>query len=273
MIFAPLCFPFEMVPAQASNPNSCLHGSCVSRRIQLGVLSPASIFSQSAYPLSDTAVRTANSDHLHQTGVSTAGLEPASPRFDSRALSLRSLPRVGIFPMVSATYGTSNLKYVDITLYPSFQGPTSVLCFVDEVLPLNGSHREPRKTRGSNPQPFYRRPISNRLANHSPIFLAEKAPGWRFPSQLETGVRPILRWVYTNARGLRVWTPEHAPQHPLCPSSGIRTRDLNPAIGKRSTTELYRGYVRWLSPKCSGCPLSSIPAKGLTERDFSFDSP
>lgn len=31
------------------------------------------------------------------------------------------------------------LKYVDITLYPSFQGPTSVPCFVDEVLPLNGS--------------------------------------------------------------------------------------------------------------------------------------
>lgn len=141
-----------MVPAQASNPNYYLHGSCVSRKVQLGVLSPTSTFSQSAYPLSDTAVRTGNSDHLHQTGVSTAGLEPASPGYDSQKCSLRSLPRVGIFSMVSANTGTSNLKYVDITLYPSFQGPTSVPCFVDEVLPLNGSHREPRKTRDSNPQ-------------------------------------------------------------------------------------------------------------------------
>lgn len=133
--------------------------------------------------------------------------------------------------MVSATDGTSNLKYVDITLYPSFQGPTSVPCFVDEELPLNGSHREPRKTRDSNPQPFDRRLFSRQPAFHSLIFLAEKAPRWRFPSQLQIGVRPIIHWVYTNARGLRVWTPEHAPQHPLCPRSEIRTRDLSPAIG------------------------------------------
>lgn len=65
-----------------------------------------------------------------------------------------------------------------------------------------------------------------------------------------------------------MWTPEHAPQHPLCPSSGIRTRDLNPAIGKRSTTELYRGCVRWLSSKCSGCLPSSFPAKGPAGKDF-----
>lgn len=68
-------------------------------------------------------------------------------------------------------------------------------------------------------------------SQYSTIFLTEKAPKWRFPSQLQTSVRPILHWVYTNARGLRVWTPEHAPQHPLCPCSRNRTCDLSPAIG------------------------------------------
>lgn len=41
--------------------------------------------------------------------------------------------------MPSANFGASALSYTDIALYPSFQGPTSVLCFVDEVLPLIGS--------------------------------------------------------------------------------------------------------------------------------------
>lgn len=125
------------------------------------------------------------------------------------------------------------LKYADITLYPSFQGPTPVPCFVDELLPLNGSQSGTAEDTGIEPAPVSPGTVFEAVttSQYSTIFLAEKAPSWRFPSQLQTGVRPILRWVYTNARGLRLWTPEHAPQHPLCPRSEIRTRDLSPAVG------------------------------------------
>lgn len=125
------------------------------------------------------------------------------------------------------------LKYVAITLYPSFQGPTSVPCFVDEELPLNGSLAGTAEDTGIEPAPVSPGTVFEAVttSQYSTIFLAEKAPKWHFPSQLQTGVRPILHWVYTNARGLRVWTPEHAPQHPLCPCSRDRTCDLSPAIG------------------------------------------
>lgn len=146
-------------------PNSCLHGRCVVSDLRAGVLSPPSRSSWTVRPPSDTAVRLENASRLRQIEAPVAGLEPA------------------ISP---ADLGCSNqLNHTGDALFTRAFRASSRCCVLSmRYCPSLDPKRIQRKTRGSNPQPaHHRRPISNRLANHSPIFqvgsiAASRHRGW-----------------------------------------------------------------------------------------------